>query len=30
MWMFKKRRRLHIEWQQAWSSSGTCPYASET
>ena len=30
MWMFRKRRRLHIEWQQAWSSSGICPYASET
>ncbi|HSE59807.1 MAG TPA: DUF2703 domain-containing protein [Nitrospiraceae bacterium] len=30
MWMFKMRRRLHIEWQQAGSSSGTCSYASET
>jgi hypothetical protein len=30
MWLFKKRRRLHIEWRQGGSLRRTCPCANET
>jgi hypothetical protein len=28
--MFKKRRRLHVEWRKDGFPSKTCPYANET